>query len=164
MNGEHIGFIDIEQYPSVVELCKKIKTSDVLLRKLSKVIPYNAWSDPDLSDDRWKVATMRYAKKDYNPLVSFLNHPEIHASGFSCLEPGAHIKPHTGYSGDIYRLHYGIEVPDGDCALKVKGEVRRWEEGGFLMFNDLAVHEAWNRTDKKRIILLVDIDKESLLL
>lgn len=156
------GFVDIYKYPEVVELCKKIKAADKLLHRLSKVIPYMPWDDPMLCDERWKVAAMRYAYVDHNPLVPFLLSPEIRSAGFATLEPGAHIKPHTGYAGDVFRIHYGIDVPEGDCCFRVGNQVKRWENGKFFMFNDLDVHEAWNRTDKTRVVLLVDVAKSFL--
>lgn len=36
------------------------------------------------------------------------------------------------------------------------GETQRWLEGKCLVFDDSLEHEAWNRTAKPRIVLIVD--------
>jgi aspartyl/asparaginyl beta-hydroxylase (cupin superfamily) len=87
----------------------------------------------------------------------------ISTAGFSCLAPGVHIVPHTGYRGysdHIYRVHLGLVVPtDGDVALQVGAQVQTWQEGKVLAFNDLCLHEAWNRSQRNRIVLLLDIER-----
>jgi aspartyl/asparaginyl beta-hydroxylase (cupin superfamily) len=68
-----------------------------------------------------------------------------------------HINPHRGPTNMRVRCHLGIKVPDGDCAIRVGGETRRWQEGRCLVFDDSLVHEAWNHTDEDRIVLIVDL-------
>ena len=46
-------------------------------------------------------------------------------------------------------------VPDGDTALRVIDDTRRWEPGRTAVFDDSFEHEAWNRTDEDRLLLLV---------
>src|SRR5215204_4535578 len=84
--------------------------------------------------------------------------PGLMMAGFSRLAPGAHIVPHCGYegySGYVLRFHLGLEVPDG-CAMRVGAETRSWKEGESLVFDDSTEHEAWNRGEKTRTILLCD--------
>ena len=50
----------------------------------------------------------------------------------------------------------GIDVPDG-CGLRVGGIERRWEEGRCVVFDDSFTHEAWNRSDQPRVVLVVDL-------
>jgi len=82
--------------------------------------------------------------------------PTHHAAGFSVMKPGTRIRPHVGYQGDLLRCHLGLEVPAGDCALRVGGETRQWQPGRVLVFDDHFIHEAWNLTDEDRAILLID--------
>ena len=83
--------------------------------------------------------------------------PRHGAVGFSVLEPGTHIVPHEGYQGDFLRCHLALEVPDhGDLGLRVGDEVRRWHVGRGLVFDDRVPHEAWNRSDEERVVLLLD--------
>jgi aspartate beta-hydroxylase len=53
-------------------------------------------------------------------------------------------------------MHLPLVVPPA-CALNLidRGE-HHWEEGRLVMFDDTYLHEAWNRSDRTRIILLMD--------
>ena len=75
----------------------------------------------------------------------------------SRLRPDTHIAAHRGPTNLRVRCHLAIEVPRGDCALRVGDETRRWEEGRCLVFDDYFEHEAWNHTDGDRIVLIVDL-------
>jgi aspartate beta-hydroxylase len=48
-------------------------------------------------------------------------------------------------------------VPEGDLALNVSGELMRWREGSCFSFDDTFEHEAWNRGDETRVVLLFDV-------
>ena len=80
---------------------------------------------------------------------------------FSRLEPGAHIPRHTGMLNCRLICHLPLIVPAG-CWLRVGNEVRQWEEGKLLIFDDSMEHEAKNPTAELRIILLFDIWKPEL--
>jgi aspartate beta-hydroxylase len=47
-------------------------------------------------------------------------------------------------------------VPAG-CSFRVGNETRQWVEGQAWVFDDTIEHEAWNRSDKPRLILLFEI-------
>lgn len=76
---------------------------------------------------------------------------------FSRLAAGAQIAPHRGPTNLRLRCHLPLEIPEGDCALRVGGETRTWETGRCLVFDDSFEHEAWNRTTAARTILVVDV-------
>lgn len=75
---------------------------------------------------------------------------------FSVLRPGSRIKPHHGVSNVRLVTHLPLVVPPG-CALRVvdHGD-HEWQEGRLMMFDDTYLHEAWNRSDRTRLILLMD--------
>ena len=75
----------------------------------------------------------------------------------SRMRPGTHIQPHRGPTNLRLRCHLGITVPDGDCALRVGDDTRKWQEGQCLVFDDYLEHEAWNHTEQDRIVLIVDL-------
>jgi hypothetical protein len=75
---------------------------------------------------------------------------------FSRLEPGTRIAPHTGPTNMRLRCHLGIDVPE-DCGLRVGGIERTWQEGRCLVFDDSHTHEAWNDSDRSRVVLVVDL-------
>ncbi|WP_186058049.1 aspartyl/asparaginyl beta-hydroxylase domain-containing protein [Burkholderia gladioli] len=81
--------------------------------------------------------------------------PGLRHAGFSRLAPGTEIAPHVGYSGAVLRLHLALRA-EGDCALRVGGETRRWTPGRAFVFDDTVEHAAWNRSDAPRIVLLAD--------
>jgi ornithine lipid ester-linked acyl 2-hydroxylase len=82
--------------------------------------------------------------------------PGVAAAAFSRLAAGEHIAPHRGYQGRFLRCHLGLEVPPGDCQIRVLDERRYWQNGKCLVFDDRVEHEAWNRTAASRGVLLID--------
>ena len=83
--------------------------------------------------------------------------PSHGTAGFSILRPGTVIKPHEGVESKYLRMHLGREIPEGDLGLNSETHgYNRWEKGKAFYFNDRRVHEAWNKTDKDRVILIVD--------
>jgi aspartate beta-hydroxylase len=80
----------------------------------------------------------------------------------SRMRPSTHIRAHHGPTNLRLRCHLGIEVPEGDCAIRVGDQTRRWVEGACLVFDDHFEHEAWNHTEHDRIVLIVDLWHPSL--
>lgn len=94
------------------------------------------------------------AMLDTAPLCRIREHaPEV---CFSVLSPGTHILPHYGVTNARIVTHLPLRVPDGDLALNVGGEARRWEEGRCFSFDDTWEHEAWNRSGETRVVMLLD--------
>lgn len=75
---------------------------------------------------------------------------------FSVFKPGTYLPPHTGGVNLLLTVHLPLYVPP-DCALKVADETRIWKEGRIFIFDDSFIHEAWNKSDESRIVLLWDI-------
>jgi aspartate beta-hydroxylase len=75
---------------------------------------------------------------------------------YSVLRPGSRIMPHYGVSNVRVVMHLPLQVPS-DCALNIVdvGE-HCWKEGQLMMFDDTYLHEAWNRSNSTRVILLMD--------
>lgn len=74
---------------------------------------------------------------------------------FSVLQAGKHIPPHTGVTNTRAIVHLPLIVPAG-CAFRVGGETRQWREGEAFVFDDTIEHEAWNRSDMDRAVLILD--------
>jgi aspartate beta-hydroxylase len=75
---------------------------------------------------------------------------------FSVLQPGTHIMPHHGVTNTRLVMHLPLLVPP-DCALNVMGGGEHaWREREPMMFDDTFQHEAWNRSEQPRVILLMD--------
>ena len=93
------------------------------------------------------------AALDAVPIVRIRDHaPECL---YSVLSPGAYILPHRGVTNTRTVTHLPLIVP-GNGALCVAGEARTWQEGRCFSFDDTFLHEAWNHTDKTRVVLLLD--------
>jgi aspartyl/asparaginyl beta-hydroxylase (cupin superfamily) len=75
----------------------------------------------------------------------------------SKMAPGTHVAAHCGPTNVRMRCHLGVQVPEGDCAIRVGEEVRSWQEGQCIIFDDSLEHESWNHTAKTRIVLIVDL-------
>ncbi len=83
--------------------------------------------------------------------------PEIISCDYSYLKPHTHILPHKGYTRMVLRCHLPLIVPEGDCAIRIGDETRKWEEGKLMVFDDSFDHEAWNKSDEDRVVLMFDI-------
>lgn len=80
---------------------------------------------------------------------------------FSLLRPHSRIPPHTGQLNTRLICHLPLIVPPG-CALRVGSETRPWVEGRTLIFDDSIEHEAWNDSDRLRVVLLFEIWRPEL--
>ena len=57
--------------------------------------------------------------------------------------------------------HLPLVVPP-HCGFRVGNEVRAWEVGKLLIFDDTIEHEAWNNSAEDRIVLIFDIWRPEL--
>jgi aspartate beta-hydroxylase len=80
---------------------------------------------------------------------------------FSLLQPGARIPPHHGFTNARLIGHLPLIVPS-DCALRVGSETRAWREGEVLLFDDSIEHEAWNSSERPRMVLIFDVWRPEL--
>ncbi|HEY0303105.1 MAG TPA: aspartyl/asparaginyl beta-hydroxylase domain-containing protein, partial [Rhizomicrobium sp.] len=89
------------------------------------------------------------------------NIPGLTTVMFSILEPGKHLPAHRGPYNGVLRLHLGLIVPEPreQLGIRVDKDIYRWKEGEAVIFDDAYEHEAWNRTDKTRVVLFVDFVK-----
>ena len=85
--------------------------------------------------------------------------PGMTSCSLSILEPGANINPHQGDTDAITRCHLGLAIPAGlpDCGFQVGPDIRAWEPGKALPFCDAQTHTAWNHTQARRLIMIVDV-------
>jgi beta-hydroxylase len=108
-------------------------------------------------DDRWKTFFLYgYGFKaklgtEMCPRTAALmgQIPGMTTAMFSILSPRKHILDHRGPYKGVLRYHLGLIVPRED--------VRHWEEGKSMIFDDTFNHEVWNDTDETRVVLFVDV-------
>ena len=80
---------------------------------------------------------------------------------FSLLKRGARIAPHHGMINTRLICHLPLVVPP-NCGFRCGNEVREWEPGKLLIFDDTIEHEAWNDSEEDRVILIFDIWRPEL--
>jgi aspartyl/asparaginyl beta-hydroxylase (cupin superfamily) len=78
------------------------------------------------------------------------------AAMFSLLKPGTRIPPHTGVTNVRLVTHLALIIPEG-CGFRVGNDTRQWIPGRAWVFDDTIEHEAWNDSDKLRVVLIFDI-------
>lgn len=85
--------------------------------------------------------------------------PGMTTAMFSILSPRKHILDHRGPYKGVLRYHLGLIVPrDAQaCRIRVGEDIRHWEEGESMVFDDTYNHEVWNDTDETRVVLFVDV-------
>ena len=116
------------------------------------------------SKNKWKVFTFKFfgIKHPLNASLCpktadlVLNKLDIVSCDFSFLPAKTHVIPHKGFSKMVLRAHLALVIPD-NCAIRVGNEVRKWEEGKLIIFDDSFDHEAWNDSDEDRFVLMFDI-------
>ena len=130
--------------------------------------PESEWSALDHSLDwgacfLWEYGTANQAVLERCPRTAelldslpLLRIPHRGPSAFfSILRPRRKIPPHTGVTNTRAIIHLPLIVPPG-CGFRVGGETREWVEGQAFAFDDTIEHEAWNNSDERRAILIVD--------
>jgi len=130
--------------------------------------PDNLWSDLDHSPDwsalhLWRDGERIDAVCERAPrtaeLVESLPLARIPGRApavfFSILKAGKTIPPHTGVTNIRSIVHLPLIVPE-NCGFRVGGETRQWREGEAFAFDDTIEHEAWNKSDQDRVLLILD--------
>ncbi len=167
-------FFDEERFPWV----KRIEDShEVILRELEGVLAdrealpsFQEISKDQIgitNDDRWKTFFLYgygFEAKlgvELCPRTAELMRsiPGMTTAMFSILSPRKHINPHRGPYKGVLRYHLGLIIPERqeECRIRVGQDIRHWEKGRSLIFDDTYNHEVWNDTDEVRVVLFVDV-------
>jgi aspartyl/asparaginyl beta-hydroxylase (cupin superfamily) len=166
-------FFDVEQFPWAQTLeanWQKIRTElDAVLEDQADLPNFQDISVDQATmttDDRWKTYFLYgYGfKSEANckrcPETARLCQqiPGMKTAFFSILAPGKHLPAHRGPYKGVMRYHLGLLIPEPveQVAIRVDSETRHWAEGRSMIFDDTYEHEAWNDTDKTRVVLFVD--------
>lgn len=138
---------------------------DEVLAATSKRQGFERYSYPGLGDNDWESLMFYRGGEEVEEncarcpetaaLLRAIPGSRRREAMVSVLGPGARIPPHRDSGNQLLTCHFGLVVPP-DCGLRVGGEARTWREGECLVFDTSYEHEAWNHSDRTRIILLVD--------
>lgn len=84
--------------------------------------------------------------------------PNLMNAFFSILSPKKHIPAHKGPYNGVLRYHLGLIIPEPkeQCRIRIEDQIKVWEEGKSLIFDDTYNHEVWNDTEGYRVVLFVD--------
>lgn len=128
-----------------------------------KTFPHYVTSD---NQKAWKVFSFIFFMIKYTthaklcPKTAELVYsiPEIMSCDFSFMKPNTHIRPHRGFTHLVLRCHLPLLVPHPElCAIRVGTETVHWKEGELIIFDDSFEHEAFNNSNKDRVVLMFDI-------
>jgi aspartyl/asparaginyl beta-hydroxylase (cupin superfamily) len=112
------------------------------------------WKDGQRVEENCRRCPRMAALLDTLPMIDLPNFgPTVL---FSVLEPHTHIPPHSSVTNARLVVHLPVIVPKG-CRFRVGAETRDWREGEAWVFDDTLDHEAWNDSDEKRVIVMIDI-------
>lgn len=100
--------------------------------------------------------------------MKLLEDAQIHNAFFSILDPGVDIPPHVGYYKGYLRYHLGVEIPNNDSedssqkAFIVCGDEKYiWAMKKGVLFDDMYVHYVKNPSNKRRVVLYIDVIRKS---
>ena len=148
LNAEE-GFTPYISYPQDVphnqfaELNNSPRWSAFHLYKMGERIEKNAAKCPKT------MAALEGAPKPDQP-------GRTPAAMFSLLKPKTRIPPHNGVTNTRLVTHLALIIPEA-CRFRVGNDIRRWVPGKAWVFDDTIEHEAWNDSDKLRVVLIFDI-------
>lgn len=100
----------------------------------------------------------------YFPVTSGLVkkwHKDITMVMVSSLEPGKHIPPHQGRNFGVYRSQIGIDIKNPEqTMLRVQNHIVKLKEKEIFTFDDTLEHEAWNKGNTPRTVLIIDTKRK----
>lgn len=137
------------------------------LKGMSSVNPANVYGGEWTLIYLFSFMRMFHKNRNRFPVtVSILDQiPNAVFSAISVLPPGVELAPHYGDTNGIVRCHLALVVPEPypAIAIRVGEEERGWEEGEVLCFINVQRHSVWNKSDKRRYVLMVDIVPNCLI-
>ncbi len=171
-------FLDPDDFPWVaqVEARYDVIRSEVdeLLKRVERIPGFQDLDPRQVvltDDDQWKTYPLvlfgkRQAEAERTcpaTLRALEAIPGLENAIFSIFAAGKEIPPHGGPTKSVLRFHLATRVPEpaDRCGIRVGPDIRHWEEGRSLVFDDTHDHEAWNHTDDFRVVLFVDFVRPS---
>jgi len=191
MNQTIWSRVDISIADELMELAPKLTQEFLEYHKdfdttFSGGISYAASNPEAILDEHeknvWKVEGLRYSLPEKNieqnmflqpktrmifPTASSLTQKyiaHVGCSGYSVLDAGGVIKSHVDIenrSRNTVRIHIPLIIPEGDVALEVDGIKQDWSD--LFAFDNAELHSAYNKTDKRRLIYILDISRSFCL-
>jgi len=107
----------------------------------------------------WYGTTHRSAQRTCPRTVALLAQvPQVKGAMFAVLPAGSELTLHADPLACSLRYHLGLQTPNSDrCFIEVDGAPVSWRDGQDFIFDETYPHQAHNRTDATRLILLCDV-------
>lgn len=169
--GNEPSFFDSKDF----DWARKIENNwQIILNEISPLMQDNNTNLKPYFDEKlqfpaknWKTIGLYFwGKRNHKVCNLFPNTEQIlkNIPGFvgasiNLLEPNSTILEHFGDTNAIFRCHLGLNIPGKlpECGMKVREDLRDWENGKVIIFLDAYNHTAFNNTQNKRFVLLFDI-------
>jgi len=74
---------------------------------------------------------------------------------FARQDGGTGIKSHTDNANFVQTSHLGIDVPEGECWIKVGDFTHEWANGKVVVMDTSFMHETQNNSTKDRYVLIM---------
>ncbi len=171
-DGPYIGnqphFYDVERFPAALRVRERWRMirdeyAENVARGTDHVVDVFNPTGPKIPGWRsvnFQTYLWRYhrARRAFPKTVALLESiPNVTSAFINVLEPHSAIHAHGGDSQTVVRFHMGLDVPSGDCGVRVGPERRQCSNGNVLAFCDAHDHEAWNATDQRRVVFIFDV-------
>ena len=119
-------------------------------------------------EPKWKVFGLIFNKNTLESNEQFCpktikllkSIPCIINAGFSCLEPNKSTDVHSDDNKDFFRYQLPLIIPEGNTGFKVNDESIKYKVNQPFIFDDCNDHQAWNYTNKIRVVLICDIERK----
>lgn len=74
---------------------------------------------------------------------------------FAKQGPRSGLKPHSDKNNFIITCHLALDVPEGQCWIKVGDTTHYWKNGKTCIFDTSVIHSTENQSDRTRYVLLI---------
>lgn len=101
----------------------------------------------------WEESNIKIFPKTHKMLVD-INAPTLEVF-FARQDAKTGIKSHTDNANFIQTTHLGIDVPEGECWIKVGEHTKEWKNGKIIICDTSFMHETENSSDKDRYVLIM---------
>ena len=96
---------------------------------------------------------MTFSSTDnFNNFISF---QMIYSLFRFSIGPKSGIKAHSDKNNFIITCHLALDVPEGECWIKVGDTKYHWKNGKAVVFDTSVIHSTENSSEKERYVLLI---------
>lgn len=118
------------------------------------------------NDGEWRAGLLVSRGRPCDPLARLFpltiealrSVPRLRSALWSELAPGSVLPDHVGPNAGMLRYHLGVRC-GSSAALRIDGEEVPFRDGEAVLFDDTAVHSAWNCGNESRVTLFCELER-----